>query len=118
MNITNWVLEQRSVLFAAVQAAGIDTAQVIEKVNKKFPYGNWKNPVEVWLKPIIPGEKGKHLANYWLSYPQKGSGKTVKFNLSTFHAISSWLNQPKPQSHQLPLQNQNDSTTADVSSLY
>jgi hypothetical protein len=112
LNITDWVLQQRSVLFAAVQDAGIDTARVVEKVNKKFPYGNWKNPVEVWMKPIIPGEKGKHLANYWLSYPQKGSGKTVKFNLSTFEAISTWLK--KPQSPQLPPQ-PSPSITADVS---
>jgi hypothetical protein len=117
LNITSWVLEQRSKLFKAVQAAGIDTSEVVEKVNKKFPYGNWKHPVEVWQKPIIPGEKGKHLANYWLSYPQKGSGKTVKFNLSTFHAISSWLKQPTPQSQSLqsPPSPSDSTTTADSS---
>jgi hypothetical protein len=115
LDITNWVLQQRAKLFEAVAQAGIDTSTVVEKVNKKFPYGNWKYPVEVWQKPIIPGEKGKHLANYWLSYPQKGSGKTVKFNLSTFHAISSWLNQPKPQLQPQP-PNPSSLTTADVSS--
>jgi len=115
LNVTNFVLEQRAKLFQAVQAAGIDTSRVVEKVNRKFPFGNWKCPVEVWLKPIIPGEKGKHLANYWLSYPRKGSGKTVKFNLSTFEAISTWLKKPQ---HQSQSQEQSPSITADVSSQF
>lgn len=118
MNITNFVLAQRANLFKAVVAAGIDTSRVVEKVNKKFPYGNWKHPVEVWMKPIIPGEKGKHLANYWLSYPRKGSGKTVKFNLSTFEAISTWLNQPKQSPQYSAPPEPSPSITADVSSLY
>jgi hypothetical protein len=113
--VTNFVLKHRAQLFAAVKAAGIDTERVIEKVDRRFPFGNWKHPVEVWMKPILPSEKGKHLANYWLTYPQKGSGKTVKFNLSTFEAISTWLNQPNLSPN--PPQ-PNPSITADASSQF
>jgi len=92
MNITDFVLEQRKQL---MQAIGVE---VVEKVNRKFPFGNWKHPVEVWIKPRYPGDKGLHVANYWLSYPRKGAGKTVKFNISTFESVSKWLKpQPNPQ---------------------
>lgn len=89
------MLGNRAQLFAALEAAGVDMARVIEKVDKGHPFGNWKHPVEVWMRPIVSSERGKHLANYWLSFPKKGSGKTVKFNISTFDAISKWLNQPQ-----------------------
>jgi len=95
VDITSHVLEQRANLFKALEAAGVDTSRVVEKVDKRYPFGNWKHPVEVWMKPVLPSEKGQHLANYWLSFPQKGLGKTVKFNLSTFEAISKWLKQPQ-----------------------
>jgi hypothetical protein len=120
IDITNFVLAQRAALFTALAQAGIDISAVVEKVDKRHPFGNWKYPVEVWQKPALPSEKGKHLANYWLTYPAKGSGKTVKFNLSTFETISQWLsqpNQPKSSSPVPPASQKKtpSNTTADTS---
>lgn len=115
MNVTDFVLAQRAALFTAIAQAGIDLSLIVEKVDKRFPFGNWRKPVEVWQKPIIPSEKGKHLANYWLTYPRKGSGKTVKFNLATFETISKWLNKPTPQ-HSSQNQLAPSNTAGDTSS--
>jgi hypothetical protein len=85
-SIKQLVLRHRRELYKAVQAAGLSPFDVFEKVDRRFPYGSWKFPVQVWTKD------GKYIAKYWLTYPK---GEPIRFNLETFEAIATWLKTPQ-----------------------